>query len=55
MDNDGREEEDGVKVHEIKFDEYGIMADGLDDDTNTLLAKNKNNGRVLFKQVYGRA
>ena len=31
-----REEEDdmaGVKVHEIKFDEYGIMDDGVDDST----------------------
>ena len=23
----------GVKVHEIKFDEYGIMDDGVDDST----------------------
>jgi len=37
-----REEEDvGVKVHEIKFDEYGIMDDGLDDSTATQLARNK--------------
>lgn len=37
-----REEEDvGVKVHEIKFDEYGIMDDGLDDSTDTQLARNK--------------
>jgi len=36
-----REEEpdDGVKVHEIKFDEYGIMDDGLDDSTETQLAR----------------
>merc|ERR1719397_1035764 len=27
------EEDDGVKVHEIKFDEYGIMDDGVDDRT----------------------
>jgi len=37
-----REEEDvGVKIHEIKFDEYGIMDDGLDDSTETQLARNK--------------
>jgi len=37
-----REEEDvGVKVHEIKFDEYGIMDDGLDDSTETQLARAK--------------
>jgi len=37
-----REEEDvGVKIHEIKFDEYGIMDDGLDDPTDTQLARNK--------------
>merc|ERR1711872_115021 len=35
-----REQEDmGVKVHEIKFDEYGIMDDGLDDSTETQLAR----------------
>jgi len=27
----------GVKVHEIKFDEYGIMDDGLDDSTASKL------------------
>ena len=33
-------EEDGddqVKVHEIKFDEFGIMDDGLDDTTHQKL------------------
>jgi len=47
-DDDGEEfdmnqregqEEDGVKVHEIKFDEYGIMDDGVDDSTAVQLAK----------------
>jgi len=33
------EEDDGVKVHEIKFDEFGIMEDGLDESTATQLAK----------------
>lgn len=31
--------DDGVKIHEIKFDEYGIMDDGLDDSTETQLAR----------------
>jgi hypothetical protein len=35
------EEDDGVKVHEIKFDEYGIMDDGLDESTAAQLAKLK--------------
>merc|ERR1711936_294321 len=36
-----REEEadDGVKVHEIKFDEYGIMDDGVDESTAVQLAR----------------
>ena len=29
------------QVHEIKFDEYGIMDDGLDDSTETQLARAK--------------
>jgi len=33
------QEDDGVKVHEIKFDEYGIMDDGVDDSTETQLAR----------------
>jgi len=32
-------EDDGVKVHEIKFDEYGIMDDGLDESTAVQLAR----------------
>jgi len=32
------EEDDGVKIHEIKFDEFGIMDDGVDESTATLLA-----------------
>ena len=31
------EDESTVKVHEIKFDEFGIMDDGLDDTTQTQL------------------
>lgn len=36
-----REQDDdmGVKVHEIKFDAYGIMDDGVDDSTEVQLAK----------------
>jgi len=33
--------DDGVKVHEIKFDEYGIMDDGVDDSTAVQLARAK--------------
>ena len=33
------EEDDGVKIHEIKFDEYGIMDDGVDESTDSQLAK----------------
>jgi len=35
------EEDDGVKVHEIKFDAYGIMDDGVDDSTDVQLARAK--------------
>jgi hypothetical protein len=35
------EDDDNVKVHEIKFDEYGIMDDGLDDSTEKQLADYK--------------
>ena len=33
MDREGEDDMAGVKVHEIKFDEYGIMDDGVDDST----------------------
>lgn len=36
------EEDQSVKIHEIKFDEYGIMDDGLDESTNDQLAKLKD-------------
>lgn len=36
-DNEEESEEAPVKVHEIKFDEYGIMDDGLDTSTNEQL------------------
>lgn len=36
------EEEDGTKVHDIKFDEYGIMDDGVDESTDIQLAKLKS-------------
>lgn len=38
---EGEEEDDGVKVHEIKFDAYGIMDDGVDDSTDVQLARAK--------------
>merc|ERR1711910_80054 len=28
-----QDDDDGTKVHEIKFDEYGIMDDGVDEST----------------------
>jgi len=34
-----QEEDDGTKVHEIKFDEYGIMDDGVDETTDVQLAR----------------
>lgn len=34
-----KEEDDGMKVHEIKFDAYGIMDDGLDESTDIQLAR----------------
>jgi len=41
-----KEDEDGTKVHDIKFDEYGIMDDGIDETTNEQLAKlNTNQGK----------
>lgn len=36
-----KEEDDGVKVHEIKFDEYGIMDDGVDESTASQLARSR--------------
>ncbi len=44
MDREQEEEDDGVRVHEIKFDEYGIMDDGLDDTTSQKLASNSQGG-----------
>merc|ERR1711997_232392 len=34
-----QEDDDGTKVHEIKFDEYGIMDDGVDESTEVQLAR----------------
>ena len=36
------DEDDGARVHEIKFDEYGIMDDGVDESTHDQLAKLKS-------------
>lgn len=43
------EEDQSVKIHEIKFDEYGIMDDGLDESTNDQLAKLKGIGIYATK------
>ncbi|XP_059090076.1 zinc finger CCCH domain-containing protein 15 homolog [Tigriopus californicus] len=42
------DEDRSVKIHEIKFDEYGIMDDGLDESTNDQLArlKDTSSGKV---------
>ena len=54
------EDDDNVKVHEIKFDEYGIMDDGLDDSTEKQLAdykakqSRKSFFKVLFKEGFSR-
>ena len=44
------EEDDGGKVHEIKFDEYGIMDDGVDESTEEQLAKLKSAGGKCAKR-----
>lgn len=36
-ENEDNVEDSTVKVHEIKFDEYGIMEDGLEDSTTDQL------------------
>ena len=36
-ENGEEETDEPVKVHEIKFDEFGIMEDGLDDSTHQKL------------------
>ena len=44
-------EEDGddqVKVHEIKFDEFGIMDDGLDDTTHQKLNSAEPEGTQIY-------
>jgi len=33
------DDDSDIKVHEIKFDEYGIMDDGLDETTEEQLKK----------------
>ena len=56
-ENGEEEEVDPVKVHEIKFDEFGIMDDGLDDATADQLkgAEGKNvekNKNLLSHKIY---
>jgi len=50
MDKEEGEEYEG-KVHEIKFDEFGIMDDGLDDDTATQLAAARVDGATAAVPV----
>jgi hypothetical protein len=39
MERETEDDDSNVKVHEIKFDEYGIMDDGLDETTEEQLKK----------------
>ena len=49
-----KEDEDTTKVHDIKFDEYGIMDDGVDESTNEQLAKLKSGSgkwNILLEEI----
>lgn len=48
--DDENGEEDNVKVHEIKFDEFGIMDDGLDDNTADLLKTDGAEGATAIDE-----
>ena len=51
MDREGEDDMAGVKVHEIKFDEYGIMDDGVDDSTaDKLKAAGVSEGGALIHE-----
>merc|ERR1712008_377297 len=43
----------GVKVHEIKFDEYGIMDDGVDDSTAAKLKEAGVSDAEYDRKAYG--
>ena len=52
MDREGEDDMAGVKVHEIKFDEYGIMDDGVDDSTaDKLKAAGVSEGGALTHEL----
>ena len=52
MDREGEDDMAGVKVHEIKFDEYGIMDDGVDDSTaDKLKAAGVSEGGALIHEL----
>ena len=48
---EGDEEMANVKVHEIKFDQYGVMVDGVDESTDAQLAKLKGE-EIYYKPIY---
>ena len=55
MDREGEDDMAGVKVHEIKFDEYGIMDDGVDDSTaDKLKAAGVSEGGALIHEILHR-
>ena len=47
-----KEDEDSTKVHDIKFDEYGIMDDGIDETTNEQLAKLNTNKGISYLVIF---
>ena len=50
------EDDNGAKVHDIKFDEYGIMDDGVDESTDAQLAKlNSHAGNTSHPFKFGPA
>ena len=55
MANDGEgAEDDGVKVHEIKFDEFGIMDDGVDESTKDQLKRLQGAFKKNYKYLQSR-
>ncbi len=55
MERETEDDDSNVKVHEIKFDEYGIMDDGLDETTEEQLKKlqGTESGKLLSVDSWG--
>ena len=47
-ENDENHQEEIANVHEIKFDEYGIMDDGLEESTHTQLKHLEGECHISF-------